>query len=387
LSLSWQQQLGSFNLSAGTAVSNAATSIATFYNLSTATVNLDRGDFACRAAHPGLLYYRRILRCPNRRSGEAAMRACLFFILLALSAVSAAPAQTQEPTPGEKEKKARAALEKLGAQFHNHCRIGSGKLGVQALLTSRECTDADLKWLLDVPAIVYLEIRSDKITDDGVKLLTSLKELGALLLNCPAVTDNGLQHLTNLKELRVLQLNCPAITDTGLRDLERVGDLESFGVVHRNLSDAAIARFKESHPKVSTHFQEFSELLHGKVNRLTVGPKDDPITRLTKMRFNAALEVFERSWYGIQAGRAQFTSIHFTKLPDLVDAALDLGDVPEKAIVLKGALKALRQITLISESMLDAGRWGTNKHAEVLFEVRDLELRILRATKGKGGAR
>jgi hypothetical protein len=243
-----------------------------------------------------------------------------------------------------------------------------------------EFTDADLKALLDFPNITLFDVESDMITDDGLQYLAQLDRLKWLYLRSTKVTGRGFSHLAKLKGLRRVYLFCPAITDAALRDLERMSELEDVSIIHRTLSDEAIARFKKNRPKLSTQFQEFSELLHGKVNRLTVTPQDDPISRLTKMRFNAALDVFELSWAGIQAGRA------LPALRGLVDAAIDLTDVPEKAIVLKGALDALREVTLINEAQKEAGKIG-NEYATVLFEVRDLELRIVRASKSKGAAK
>lgn len=84
---------------------------------------------------------------------------------------------------------------------------------------STNVTDEGLKHLAGLTQLEYLGLRANNVTDAGLVHLTKLTNLTGLTLQETKVTDAGLVHLMNMAKLDQLRLQTTAITDVGLEKL------------------------------------------------------------------------------------------------------------------------------------------------------------------------
>jgi hypothetical protein len=158
--------------------------------------------------------------------------------LLAFSAVAHA---------GEAE--AIAALKKLGGTVI-HVDNSPKKPVRSVYLPGPKVTDADLKYLADLPQIEVLKLDSaSKITDAGLKELVGLKRLKDLGLGGTQVTDAGLKYVIKHKGLEKLNLNFTKVTDAGLKDLAGLAKLELLGVSFTSVTPEGVKKLQATLPK------------------------------------------------------------------------------------------------------------------------------------------
>src|SRR5262245_24737121 len=84
-------------------------------------------------------------------------------------------------------------------------------------LRSTWVTDSDLRKLLALPDLKYLNLSLTHITDQGVTTLKSLKGIEDLdLYFCEYVTDEGVSAIKDWKKLKRLNLHGTKSSDTAL---------------------------------------------------------------------------------------------------------------------------------------------------------------------------
>ncbi|HEY3393598.1 MAG TPA: hypothetical protein VGK58_12880 [Lacipirellulaceae bacterium] len=89
--------------------------------------------------------------------------------------------------------------------------------------------DNDLRWLVELPRLTKLEMRSPNITGMGLSYLTQCNALVSLTLEGKRLTDNDLAPLARMSQLEHLSLHGDNLTPellANLRGLERLRHLE-----------------------------------------------------------------------------------------------------------------------------------------------------------------
>ena len=102
----------------------------------------------------------------------------------------------------------------------------SGLTKLKTLEYAGRLTDAGLKHLAPLTAMVNLRLPNADVTDDGLRYTSGMKDLDNLTIG-GQITDEGLRHLATLQSLRVLQLNTQTVSLEGVKWLwERVPSLQ-----------------------------------------------------------------------------------------------------------------------------------------------------------------
>ena len=102
----------------------------------------------------------------------------------------------------------------------------SGLTKLKSLNYSGRLTDAGLKHLAPLTAMVSLDFPNADITDDGLRYLSGMTNLDNVTIG-GRITDEGLRHLVTLQSLRVLQLRTRTVSLEGVKWLwERLPSLQ-----------------------------------------------------------------------------------------------------------------------------------------------------------------
>lgn len=121
----------------------------------------------------------------------------------------------------------------LSGLHAEHSPIGDADLrnlvGMTSLryldLTGTRVTDAGLVHLLGCRDLETLVLWDTAVTDDALALLARFPNLCHLGLGNTRVSDSGLRHLGSLRRLRLLQLSGTAVEGPGLRHLHGLPEL------------------------------------------------------------------------------------------------------------------------------------------------------------------
>jgi Leucine-rich repeat (LRR) protein len=121
-------------------------------------------------------------------------------------------------------------------------RDSSGKItGVD--LRSSWVTDTDLRELLKLPDLSYLDLSLTRITDQGMLEIKNLPRIVELnLYFAEQVTDEGLSVIKNWKKLKRLNIHGTKISDTTLEHIAGITTLESLDAGSANITDVGIER-------------------------------------------------------------------------------------------------------------------------------------------------
>ena len=104
-------------------------------------------------------------------------------------------------------------------------------------------TDTDLRKLLRLPNLSYLDLSLTRITDQGMldlKNLTGIVDLN--LYFAEYVTDEGLAAIKDWKKLKHLNLHGTKVSDTTLEHISGIATLESVNVGSAMITDVGIER-------------------------------------------------------------------------------------------------------------------------------------------------
>lgn len=121
-------------------------------------------------------------------------------------------------------------------------RDSSGKItGVD--LRSSWVTDTDLRELLKLSDLSFLDLSLTRITDQGMREIKNLPGIVELnLYFAEHVTDEGLSMIKNWKKLKRLNIRGTKISDTTLDHLSGITTLESLNAGSANVTDVGIER-------------------------------------------------------------------------------------------------------------------------------------------------
>jgi hypothetical protein len=359
------------------------------------------------------------------------MRRSSMLLIVGFCCAVASPAAAQPQSPAEKA--AKAELEKLGVRFY-WPELLRGEGYPAWVPRNSTVTDADLQKLKDLPGLVELRIGYDvvgfdrakpegltkppargissKITDEGMKHVAGLTNLRGLSLQSDKIGDRGLVHVEGLRrlesldvgsskvtdegmksigrltQLRALRLDCPALTDAGLKELHGLKNVERLYIDHFELSDAAIAALKAKMPRLKADPQMVAIVklpISFKARDLVVTPEDDAETRLLKLKFNAATEAFDAQFRGAMAHTYwPDPSVNFYRiLGGIIEVACELGDFPERDLILKGSAEALEMLGKYTEAEYEAGKIGAGQIAIDRYERLTLKIRLLEIKQAK----
>jgi len=112
-------------------------------------------------------------------------------------------------------------------------------------LTSTQITDVGLTHLKGLTGLLNLNLTSTQITDVGLAHLKDLTGLQTLELYGTKITDAGLEHLKGLTRLQGLWIGTTKITDAGLRYVvEGCPDLHTLDLEDTQITDAGLAHLK-----------------------------------------------------------------------------------------------------------------------------------------------
>jgi hypothetical protein len=119
---------------------------------------------------------------------------------------------------------------------------------------------------------------------------------------------------------------------------------------------------------------------------LRFDPKDSPLCKLLKERFNEALAETKFRYEEVEAGRALLDKV-FDCYQRLVRAGLEAADTPaERVALLKQNVDLAREIEKIVALQVEVGKATQPELHRARFLRLDAEIRLLRARKAKGGA-
>src|SRR6185436_16461319 len=144
-----------------------------------------------------------------------------------------APAAEVKTADGEKW------IEEVGGTI---IRDSSGKItGVD--FRSSWVTDTDLRELLKLPDLSFLDLSLTRITDQGmleIKNLPGIVELN--LYFAEYVTDEGISAIKNWKKLKRLNIHGTKISDTTFEHISGITTLESVNAGSASVTDVGIER-------------------------------------------------------------------------------------------------------------------------------------------------
>ena len=104
-------------------------------------------------------------------------------------------------------------------------------------------TDTDLRKLLQLPLLNYLDLSLTRITDQGMQELKSATGIVELnLYFAEYVTDEGLAAIKDWKKLKRLNLHGTKVSDTTLEHISGITTLESVNVGSAMITDVGIER-------------------------------------------------------------------------------------------------------------------------------------------------
>ncbi len=151
---------------------------------------------------------------------------CMYF-------VPSAPAADVKAGEGEKW------IEEAGGTI---LRDSAGKItGVD--LRSSWVVDSDLRELLKLPDLSFLDLSLTRITDQGMLELKNLRGIVELnLYFAEYVTDEGLAVIKDWKKLKRLNIHGTKISDTTLEHITGITTLEALDAGSANVTDVGIER-------------------------------------------------------------------------------------------------------------------------------------------------
>jgi internalin A len=104
-------------------------------------------------------------------------------------------------------------------------------------------TDTDLRKLLQLPYLSYLDLSLTRITDQGMVELKNAPGIVELSLYfAEYVTDEGLAAIKDWKKLKRLDVHGTKISDTTLEHISGITTLESVNIGSANVTDVGIER-------------------------------------------------------------------------------------------------------------------------------------------------
>ena len=144
-----------------------------------------------------------------------------------------APAAEVKSAEGEKW------IEEVGGTI---TRDSSGKItGVD--LRSSWVTDTDLRELIKLPDLSFLDLSLTRVTDLGMQEIKSLPGIVELnLYFAEYVTDEGISAIKNWKKLKRLNIHGTKISDTALEHISGITTLESLNAGSASVTDVGIER-------------------------------------------------------------------------------------------------------------------------------------------------
>jgi Leucine-rich repeat (LRR) protein len=130
-------------------------------------------------------------------------------------------------------------IEDLGGTVE---RDASGKItGVD--LRSTWVADTDLRRLLQLPALAYLDLSLTRVSDQGMQELRNLPGVVELSLRfAESVTDEGLAAIKGWKKLKRLDVHGTKISDTTLEHISGITTLESLDIGSAMITDVGLER-------------------------------------------------------------------------------------------------------------------------------------------------
>ena len=162
--------------------------------------------------------------------------------MLVLALAVQAPAQDEDAKRSAAEKKAIAAIKKLGGRVVSVAK-NSGKADY-VFFNSTNVTDAGLVHLKALTNLHNLDLSTTKITDAGLVHLKGSAKLRTLYLEDIKVTDAGLVHLKGLTGLQHLHLGGANVTNAGLLHLKGLTKLQYLYLLNTEVGDAGLAHLK-----------------------------------------------------------------------------------------------------------------------------------------------
>ncbi len=120
-------------------------------------------------------------------------------------------------------------------------------IGVQ--LQNTETTDADLRYLRDVPTVREVWANQTKVSDEGLRHLRACPNLQFLNLDNTTITDMGLAEISRLTELNSLSLSGTKITDDGLVHLAKLPKLKDMWLRNTAITDAGYRKLQAALPE------------------------------------------------------------------------------------------------------------------------------------------
>src|SRR5436305_2173198 len=104
-------------------------------------------------------------------------------------------------------------------------------------------TDTDLRKLMLLPDLTYLDLSLTRITDQGMQEIRNLPGIVELNLHfAEYVTDEGLAAIKGWKRLKRLNVHGTKISDTTLEHISGIATLESVNVGSAMLTDVGLER-------------------------------------------------------------------------------------------------------------------------------------------------
>jgi hypothetical protein len=134
--------------------------------------------------------------------------------------------------------------------------------GVQLIDTG--ATDADLRYLRDVPTVERALLSSTNVTDQGIPYLLACPKLRYVSLDGAPITDAGIAQLVALTDLETLSLSGTKVTDAGLEHLAKLPKLKELWLRDTAITDAGYRRLQAALPKckiqadVPAYFQQLN---------------------------------------------------------------------------------------------------------------------------------
>ncbi len=150
----------------------------------------------------------------------------------------------EAPPPDEAERRAVAALERVGASVHRATMPDGTPTNM--VLFHRLRADEDLDLAFGLPFLHYLGVQEGNLTDAGMERISRLSALTFLNLQRVPLTDSGLAHVGSLTQLEHLIVRNAPVTDAGLIPLRRLKNVRRISFSDTEVTDGGVAELREA---------------------------------------------------------------------------------------------------------------------------------------------
>jgi hypothetical protein len=234
---------------------------------------------------------------------------------------------------------------------------------------------------------IHIFVAEPKHMEECLKLIGELPKIKVLHLEADRFPDKDLKIIAAFKQLEDLSLGFPDVTDEQIRELHALKDLKTLKrlyVLYAQASPKVLEDLKDALKQV----KEVTFEKDLRIQLLKISPKDDPITKLQKEKFNAAASELNLRLDFSRSGKGRMSDPSaLGALQRLRDAALDVSDQELKLKVVNHYVEFMESAYKEIDERFKAAIGGSPEHFHQLryyyLDAQILQLRLKKQFEAK----